>query len=279
MEKQRKVGIVACSDGLKNDMGSCMENLTGYLKRSDRKVEVSRFIYASEGPFSGTGFQRASELMRMFEDPDIEEIYDVSGGDLANQVLPYLDFEKISSSRAVFWGYSDLSTVINAIYTMTGKKSVLYQVRNLVQGGFEEIQKKRFEKREGLFSPRFEFVQGKHMEGVVVGGNIRCFLKLAGTPYFPDLKEKILLLESLGGEVPQMATALEQLKQMGAFHQVRGVLLGTFTAMEAGGCSPDIITLAKDAIGKECPIARTGEIGHGKDSKGIMIGEYLKLDV
>ena len=38
------------------------------------------------------------------------------------------------------------------------------------------------------------------MEGIVVGGNIRCLLKLAGTPYWPDMREKILLLESFGGK-------------------------------------------------------------------------------
>lgn len=34
------------------------------------------------------------------------------------------------------------------------------------------------------------------MQGIVVGGNIRCLLKLAGTEYWPDMNGKILLLES-----------------------------------------------------------------------------------
>ena len=32
------------------------------------------------------------ELMRMFTDPDIDEIYDISGGDVANQILDDLDY-------------------------------------------------------------------------------------------------------------------------------------------------------------------------------------------
>ncbi len=97
------------------------------------------------------------------------------------------------------------------------------------------MQRRRFENRTALFDPQVRFVQGEKMEGVVVGGNIRCFLKLAGTRYFPDLWDKILLLEAYGGEVPQMATYLAQLKQLGAFEKVGGILLGTFTAME-GAC-------------------------------------------
>jgi len=112
---------------------------------------------------------------------------------------------------------------------------------------------------------------------VVVGGNIRCFLKLAGTRYFPDLQGKILLLESYGGEVPQMATYLAQLKQLGAFRKVNGVLLGTFTTMEQKHCVPDIITLVKEICGPEMPIAKTAEIGHDDDSKAIVIGREICL--
>ena len=41
-----------------------------------------------------------------------------------------------------------------------------------------------------------KFLQGSKMQGIVVGGNIRCLLKLAGTEYWPDMNGKILLLES-----------------------------------------------------------------------------------
>lgn len=33
----------------------------------------------------------------------------------------------------------------------------------------------------------FHFLRGTRMEGTVLGGNIRCLLKLAGTQYWPDL--------------------------------------------------------------------------------------------
>ena len=135
------------------------------------------------------------------------------------------------------------------------------------------------EERNKLFAPSFRFAQGRRMKGVVVGGNIRCFLKLAGTRYFPDLRGKVLLLEAMGGEVPQMATYLAQLKQLGAFEKIGGVHLGTFSAMERGGCVPDIVTLVKEVCGPEMPIAVTGEIGHGDDSKAIVIGREIELKV
>lgn len=116
------------------------------------------------------------------------------------------------------------------------------------------------------------------MRGIVVGGNIRCLLKLAGTPYWPDMRGKLLLLESYGGTVAQMVTYLNQFMQIGVFGQIQGIILGTFTKMEKEGCIPEIVDLVKQYAGGGLPIVKTDEIGHGVDSKGIIIGKELCLE-
>ena len=219
--------------------------------------------------------------MRFYEDDSIEAIYDISGGDLANGVLKYLDFDVIANSGKRFWGYSDLTTVINAIYTMTGKSSVLYQVKNMVYSE-ADVQRKRFEdylsgNRASLFDFNYEFLQSNHMEGIVIGGNIRCLLKLAGTKYWPDMNGKILLIESLGGESGQIATLFTQLEQIGVFDQVSGVLLGTFTNYEKADLELSVYDLLKMHVSSSLPVATTTEIGHGHDSKAIVVGEKLEL--
>lgn len=272
-----KVAIVACSNGQEKEYESQNNELVEILKSNGKDVVLSNCLYAKRGVFQGTPKERADELMRMFEDPDVSEIYDISGVDIANQLLPYIDFDSVAKSKAVFWGYSDLTTIINAIYTLTGKESVLYQVKNMVWGDATEVQRNRFFNREELFHPRFSFYQGDSMEGVVVGGNIRCFLKLAGTKYFPDLQGKILFLESLGGLQAQMAAYLAWLQQLGAFEKVNGILLGNFREMEKAGCEPEIVELVKDYAGPGLPIAKTGEIGHKNDSKAIVIGKQIEM--
>ena len=192
----KKVGIVACSDAQKEEYRKQNEELIRFLESNGTQPVMSSCIYEkNDSIFSGSPKEKANQMMRMFTDPDIEEIYDISGGDMANQILDDLDYGRIAESKAVFWGYSDLTTVINAIYTMTGKASVLYQVKFMTSFGTSaELQRERFQNRDELFSPTFEFVQKDAMSGIVVGGNIRCFLKLAGTRYFPALENKILLL-------------------------------------------------------------------------------------
>ena len=267
-------GITACSNGLPENKKEEISLLADVLGRYGVSSVMSRYLYEKSDGISGSGREKAEELMSFFENPGIRHIFDVSGGDMANEVLGYLDYQKIRESRAVFWGYSDLTVILNAIYAETGKVSVLYQIRNLLYDHGEEQQKRfsQWEENEtaDLFALDGRFVQGHHMEGTVVGGNIRCFLKLAGTPYFPDFNDKILFLEARSGQVPQMTTFFSQLQQTGAFDKIKGLILGTFTQMET--VSKDIVPLALRYVKDNLPVFRTLEAGHGTDSKAVIIG-------
>ena len=278
---ENKIGIVCCSNGQKQTYREKIKYLENTLLSIGLHPIFSDYIYEKEDIFSGTAKERAKALMQFFIDDEIKGIFDISGGDVANGVLPYLDYEIIAKSPKMFWGYSDLTTIINAIYAKTGKESVLYQIRNLIYDHKEEqlrnFQNTFINKANDLFQIKYHFIQQKEMRGIVVGGNIRCFLKLAGTEYMPDLTDKILLLESYSGTVAKMETYLRQLQQLGAFEKTAGILLGTFTEMESARCMPTIETLVKEIAGKDVPIAITKDIGHGTDSKAIIIGKELHL--
>ena len=272
-----KVAIVCCSNGISRTNKEQIENLKNILNKIGLLPVSSPYLYEKDGLFSGLGQERAEALMDFYRNEEIKAIYDISGGDIANEILPYLDFDIIAKQEKMFWGYSDLTTIINAIYVRTRKKSVLYQIRNMLYS-YSEIQQKNFanttlNNTNDLFQFSYEFIQKNQMEGIVVGGNIRCLLKLAGTPYWPDMQNKILLLEARGGELPQMITYLNQLKQMGTFDRINGIILGTFTKLDEVAGEEAIINLVKEYTGKEMPIIKTREIGHGMDSKAIIIGE------
>lgn len=278
----KKIAIVCCSNGQKTTYAEKIKELENTLLDMGIEPVFSEFIYEKEDIFCGTAKERAKALMDFYRDEEIAEICDISGGDVANGVLPYLDYDLIAKSQKRFWGYSDLTTIVNAIYAKTRRPSVLYQIRNLVYHHREQqiadFRNTLLEGGNDLFQIKYRFIQGKEMQGVVVGGNIRCFLKLAGTEYMPDLRDKILLLEAYGGDVAKMETYLCQLQQLGAFDKVSGILLGTFTEMEKMGCVPTIETLVQRIVGQDLPIAVTRDIGHGTDAKGIVIGEEITLE-
>lgn len=277
--KNQKVGIVCCSNGQRKRDVTQIHYLESTLLDIGLEPVFSNFIYEKEDVFSGTSVERAEALMEFYKDHEIKEIFDISGGDIANGILPYLDYEFIKETSKRLWGYSDLTTVINAIYAKTGKPSVLYQVRNLIYACREQqisdFQNTIMEQGNDLFRLDYHFIQQTGMQGIVVGGNIRCFLKLAGTEYMPDLDSKILLLESYKGNVPRIETYLCQLNQLGAFEKVAGILLGTFTQMEEEKSVPNVESLIKQYVREDLPIAVTKDIGHGKNAKGIVIGQKM----
>ena len=231
-------------------------------------------------------------------------VFDISGGNCALEVLPHLRHRVIQKSGMMLWGYSDVSVVMNGLYKNAGIPSVLYQTRFLM-GTDEKVEERRKLFKEsvflsedhligaedvlagkvngGLFDFSYTFLQGKSMEGVLLGGNARCFLKLAGTPYMPDLTRKILLLEGLGGDRYAVSSYFAQLSFMGVFEQVAGVLLGTFIQLEKeDGLSPAqkpylAYRYLERYIPGDLPVAYTAEIGHGINSKAALIGAKVLL--
>ena len=325
----RKAALAASSDPLSESRLQNIDDLIFFLEGRGLTVELSPYLFGCRE--ADPGKKKAEFLNRCFADPEMEFIFDVSGGDLANTVLRHLDYEVIKNSRAMFYGFSDLTTVINAIYARTGKEAVNYQVRNIVwtnpgaaprfsdatsgfsgaapgfSGGHsgssgdpsgysgntsgssgdpsgeeehqivEHFDRKVLEHAISAEDLEVEFLRGNAMRGRVVGGNIRCLLKLAGTPFWPDIRGAVLQLEPHSGGASQMTTMLEQLLELGTAEQVGGVLLGTFTQMERDGLRPEIGELVMKMFPEKVPVARTRFVGHGHDARAIVIGKEIEL--
>lgn len=281
LNKGDKIGVISCSNGLSIKNKNIIEELKLNLKSLDIEMVEGDTLYAKEyNLFSGTGEEKARALEKLFLDKDIKMIFDISGGDLANEVLDFLDFNLIKENPKPFFGYSDLTVLLNAIYSQCDITTYNYQLRNLV-GKFKEEQMQNFkasfiEGKEDIFNLDYKWINGSHLEGRIVGGNIRCLLKLAGTKYMPDFKDKILFLESFSGNSAKMVTYITQYKNLGVFNEVKGIILGEFTEMERENLKPDIVEILKRVIGEiNIPILKTRDLGHGADAKCIPIGKYL----
>ena len=278
--RKKKCIIISCSNPISEDRSQRLRETEAILSEAGYEVEESGSLYAGIGmEASFEPRRRAEALMEAFKDHEASDIFDVSGGDLSNTILPFLDYEVIKESRARFWGYSDLTALINAIYARTGKLSMLYHVPNLAMDEERRHDFLRYIRGEddSFIRPSFEAIQGEEMDGAVIGGNIRCFLKLAGTPYCPDVRGKLLLLEAMSGRTERIASYLAQLSQLGVFEKACGILLGTFLELEKEIDTQELIRLVKVYAGEKIPMALTGEIGHRTDSKAIMIGIRISI--
>ena len=311
MKQGDQVGFVCCSNGLKKEQASTIQNLKELFENRGIKPLFSNSIYekaketvqplltqpnavhqkfsnSTNGHLSAKTWQidpsphkKAEDLLQFYQNDSVTAIFDLSGGDLANTILPYLDFEQISKAEKMIWGYSDLTVLLNAIYTQTGHKNILYQIRNLTGTKRQKQQENFFgailEGKKDLFTFPYMFYQGSLMEGILLGGNIRCFLKLAGTPYFPDLQDKILFLEARSGTPERILSYYAQLAQLGVFQKVQGILLGTFTQMDQIYDQLEPARMLIPFLPSGMPLAITPSIGHGDDSLALEIGGYYVL--
>jgi len=217
-----KIALVVCSNGKKIEDRARLEQLEVVLKEMSLVPVFSSYTYENKFGRSASAKWRADELMKFYEDDSIKAIFDISGGDLANEVLDYLDYDIIRKKNKPFFGYSDLTTVLNAITTKTQQATYLYQIMNIIDNVERraDFEKTLLDNKRDLTDISWHFLQGESIEGIVVGGNIRCFLKLAGTEYFPNLDNKVLFLEGMSTAIEGLITLLTQLKQIGVFNKI-----------------------------------------------------------
>lgn len=271
-----KAALVGCSNPLKGAYLPVVDQLAKILEDRGLEVVVSEFL--TDDTLIGRGEKRARELESFFLDPEMGHIFDISGGDLANTVLGHLDLDTIKDSQAVFYGYSDLTTILTAL-AKNGNQAVNFQLRNclvnkdLLKSGYFDRLLAGKEKNKELDELEVTFVRGSKMAGPVYGGNLRCLLKLAGTPYWPDFTGSVLLLEAYRGKPELVASLLEQCRETGIFNQISGVLLGTFSELDKLKESDLPEKLLLDLLPGNVPITKTEHIGHRPDAKAIRLGQ------
>ena len=283
LNKNDKIALVVCSNGKNIEDKDRLEKLESILVEMGLVPIFTKYIYKDKFERGAKAQVRAEELMSFYKNKEIKAIFDISGGDIANEILDYLDYDVIKRNYKPFFGYSDLTTVLNALRSQTNEVNYLYQILNIIES--EEIKtsvENTFMKNEQtLFDVKWRFLQGSSIEGEVIGGNIRCFLKLVGTRYFPEVKNKVLFIEGLGTSIEGLVTHLSQLKQIGVFDKISGLLIGTFTKIEKEISVEELFELVQEYIPSSLAVAKTQEVGHARNSKALKIGEkiYIKNEL
>ena len=74
-----------------------------------------------------------------------------------------------------------------------------------------------------------------------------------------------------------MVTHLSQLKQIGVFDKISGLLIGTFTKIEKEMSIEELFELVQEYIPSSLAVAKTQEVGHAKKSKILGIGGMIDI--
>lgn len=235
--EKNKIALVACSNGFSPKDQELITNLKNTLADLTLDAVLSKHLFKSDGSIPNEGEQKAIEFNNFVRDDSIKAIFDISGGDTANLTLDYIDFQLIRKKKTFYFGYSDNSVLLNAIAYKSRIPTFHYCLRNIVLD--ESRDQLAYFKNNILnnelvkISFQYEYMKGHNLRGMVFGGNLRCFLKLAQTRFFPNLKKKVLFLESYGGNEQRISSYLQQIRQMGVFRQIKGLILGNFTELHS----------------------------------------------
>ena len=117
-------------------------------------------------------------------------------------------------------------------------------------------------------------------EGTLLGGNLNCLMKLAGTPYFPDFTNAIFFVEAMTIQPEECDYMFRQLQQMGAFDRVQGVIVGYIDSMQK---DPETTLQMEDVLltvtaDNDFPVLKVNEFGHCCPNTTLPVGGKVRVD-
>lgn len=286
--KGDKIGVVAPSSPYKEKYRDNFNRATNLLESMGYQLIFAKNLFETSEEIPVDAQKRADDINEMFKNKEINAIICLQGGDNANSVLPLLDYGLIRNNPKIFMGLSDITTILNAIYTKTGL--ITYHTNDYLfgfGGDFTEYDMEDFNNAFVLgnrteIKPTTErkVIREGEAEGKLAGGNLRCLLKLAGTEYFPNFKDSILFVEARSGNIKQYEYMFEQLKQIGVFDLIKGAIVGYVKGLQEDNDDKiqmeDILLKVSD--GYSFPILKCDDFGH-KNSNAVMpIGVKSRID-
>lgn len=281
------IGICAPAGPIRDNVE--IKEFTAIIQNLGFKVKLGANVTGQLGYFSASDENRAKELMSLITDPEINGIFTIRGGWGCARIVDLLDYDLIKANPKVIMGFSDLTTLLNAISSRTGlvtfhgpngnstwnDYSVKYIQELLIDG-------KKFEYQNSSSMDQKIKVYSKGTAiGPLYGGNLSVLSGLTGSEFLPDWKGKILFIEDVNEEPYRIDRMLTQLKLAGIFDQVAGIILGGFRK-----CVPEEPdrSFTLDEVfeqhfnGLSIPVYSGAQIGHLRNKYTVPIGLDVKMN-
>ncbi len=225
-----KIGLITTSSSISPDLYVNVKKGIKKLNEYGFKTLKSKNFYDNYFWSAGTGKIRAQNLEALYTQ-DLALIICSQGWETANEILNFLDFSKIWNIPLM--GFSDNTILVNAI---SYKKGILnYLWPDLIRKfwwnftSFDEAEFKEIfiKKRNFTTLSNGKLLKSwKNFKGYLRGGNIRSFLKLFGTEFFPNLEKAILLIEEVNKNSLWWESIINELVQKKIIEKVNWIILG-----------------------------------------------------
>lgn len=287
LKKGDTIGVIAPSNYIEKDDLEYINASIALMEASGFKVKFGKYVFEDTLGYGTSPKKRAADINWAFKDDEVKAIMCVKGGEDSNTTLDYIDYEMIKKHPKIICGFSDNTSILNAIHEKTGLVTyhgpTFKSLTSWETGyAYKQFIKTFAENTESLImgEPEDEYttIQVGQATGELVGGNLSLFTKLVCGKYAVNLQDKILFLEELGFEAaPEMVNSnIYYLKQNGVFDRIAGLWIGNYEHPSKIGLEKII----KNAIGDEYkfPIIKSDNFGHIDKKIIIPIGTKAEIN-
>ncbi len=253
------------------------------------KTKVAPHTYGQYGFLSAPDEVRASEFMDLIQDEAVQAIFFIRGGWGCARLLHLLNFDRIKENPKVIMGFSDITTLLNAISSKTGLVTFHgpsgnsswnnYSI-NYINDLLINAKPIAYKNVKGS-DHSIETYVGGIASGDLYGGNLSVICGLVGSEYLPNWKGKILFLEDVMEEPYRVDRMLTQLKLAGVFDDVNGIILGNFrncTAEESSRSFTLDEVFRQHFESSNVPVFYGAQIGHVRNKFTVPIGVKVTMN-
>ncbi len=245
-------------------------------------------LFMRHHQFAGSDEERASEMQRMLDDPDIRCIMCVRGGYGTIRIIEHLDFSRFIQAPKWVVGFSDITVLhvyLNQVlgvesihgpmpFTLTGKQACrenLESLRNVLFG-----------------NPPSYTIDGNPLNrtgsaiGVVFGGNLSILYSLRGTTLDPVTAGKILFIEEVDEYRYHLDRMMMNMRMGAKLEGILGLVCGGLTDIRDneipfGKNEQEIISESTRLF--SFPVCHSFPSGHGEKNLSLIMGRRCELTV
>ena len=264
-----------------------------YLEDLGYRVKIGLHVMAQYGYLAGTDEERAADLNDMLRDPAVKAVFALRGGYGTPRILDLLDYGAARRDPKILVGYSDITGLQLAflrkagLVTFSGPMVAVEMWENIdpfTEENFWRVvtsASRLGNLQNPADEPMVAYNKGK-VSGILVGGNFSLLASLMGTPYLPDLRKVILVLEDVDEAPHRVDRMFAQLRHAGILKGIAGLVLGRFTDCVPSDPSKPHLTIdqvLQEAVNAvDCPVLTNLQYGHIAKKLTIPFGVRATLD-
>jgi len=303
-----EVRVISPSTSMSTIKPDALEVANSRLEGMGLKVGYSAHAQECDEFSSSSTASRIADLHAAFSDNSVKAILAARGGFNSNQLLSQIDFDLIKRNPKILCGYSDITTLTNAIYAKTGlvtysgpnyssfgmkygfdysleyfKKAVLknspkeYEIHPSEKWSDDRWSDDQ-EKREFIKNTGTQAMQFGEATGTIIGSNLSILNGLQGTEFLPSLENSILFIEDDHISSPALFDHnMQSLILQPGFEGVKGICIGRFQKASnmTTALLERIISTKKEL--KEIPVISELDFGHTSPQFTFPIGGKARI--